>query len=64
MMTPSWNSMWMLPMVWSWRAISLRGPATPSRPGTGTREVKRESITERESTQIIKVNEITSTYAL
>lgn len=34
-MTRSWNSMWMLRMVWSWRAICSREPAMLSRPGTG-----------------------------
>lgn len=27
-------------MVWSWRAIFLRGPAMHSRPGTGNGEAK------------------------
>lgn len=34
-MTRSWSSMWMHPTVWSWRAISSRGPVMRSRPGTG-----------------------------
>lgn len=36
MTTPRWSSMWILLTVWWWRATCSRGPAMPSRPGTGT----------------------------
>lgn len=38
MTTQSWSTMWTQTTASPWRDICSRGPATPSRPGTGTRD--------------------------
>ena len=43
MTTPRWNSTWMPLTAWWWRGICSRGPATPSRRGTGEETLSQHS---------------------